>query len=307
MKTLFINIALVFMMTGIGISDNEAIYILHSNNTNGALENCYCPDHPLGSLEKRVEFVKSFLRAHPNTIIVDAGDLFSPVYRPLKDSLVAEAYKLIPYDAILPGDQELTRGQIYQEKLLRNTGADLVLSNYSSEWLPGMLSKKIIMRGGKKIAILGLLSERAFRYYPNEVKKAMSVHDPVSIIQPMINDLKKDVDVIILLTHQGFDADKELAEKLSGVDVIIGSHSQTTVMKPQEANVTIITQAGKNGYYMGVVKLSFNGIGEISSKTGWLEAMTLEMPDNPKVMRLIKEYEEKSGLVNRAKKRYKHP
>ncbi len=307
MKTLFINIALVFIMTGIGISDNEAIYILHSNNTNGALENCYCPDHPLGSLEKRVEFVKSFLRAHPNTIIVDAGDLFSPVYRPLKDSLVAEAYKLIPYDAILPGDQELTRGQIYQEKLLRNTGADLVLSNYSSEWLPGMLSKKIIMRGGKKIAILGLLSERAFRYYPNEVKKAMSVHDPISIIQPMINDLKKDVDVIILLTHQGFDADKELAEKLSGVDVIIGSHSQTTVMKPQETNVTIITQAGKNGYYMGVVKLSFNGIGEISSKTGWLEAMTLEMPDNPKVMRLIKEYEEKSGLVNRAKKRYKHP
>ncbi len=295
------------MMTGIGISDNEAIYILHSNNTNGALENCYCPDHPLGSLEKRVEFVQSFLHAHPNTIIVDAGDIFSPVYRPLKDSLVAEAYKMIPYDAILPGDQELTRGQIYQETLLRNTGADIVLSNYSSDWLPGVLTKKVIKRGGRKIAILGLLSENAFRYYPNEVKKAMSIQEPVSVIQPMINDLKKETDAIILLTHQGFDGDKKLAEKLLGVDVIIGSHSQTTIMQPEEMNGALITQAGKGGYYMGVVKLLFNARGKIQSKSGWLEAMTLDMPDDRRVMELIKEYEEKSGLVNRAKKKYKHP
>jgi hypothetical protein len=56
--------------------NSSSFYILHTNNTNGKLENCYCPDLPLGSLEKRAVFVQSFLKEHPNTIVVDAGDFF---------------------------------------------------------------------------------------------------------------------------------------------------------------------------------------------------------------------------------------
>ncbi len=291
-------------MTGIGFSETDALYILHSNNTNGALENCYCPDHPLGSMEKRVGYVETFLNAHPNTVILDAGDLFSPVYRPAKDSLIAEAYKLIPYDAILPGDQELTRGELYLGHFLMNTQADIVLSNYSSEWLRHSVSEKIIQRGNKKIGIIGIINKNIFRYYPKEVQESIDVSDPVSTVKSYVKKLRKKVDVLIVLTHQGFEDDKKLAEAVSGIDVIIGSHSQTVLTSPEVKNKTLITQTGKNGYYMGVVKVVFDSNKGIVSKKGWLEAMTLDMPDNPTVMKFIQEYEEKSGLVNRAKTKY---
>lgn len=304
MRTNFLYTICFLLMTGIGFSETDALYILHSNNTNGALENCYCPDHPLGSMEKRVGYVETFLNAHPNTVILDAGDLFSPVYRPAKDSLIAEAYKLIPYDAILPGDQELTRGELYLGHFLMNTQADIVLSNYSSEWLRHSVSEKIIQRGNKKIGIIGIINKNIFRYYPKEVQESIDVSDPVSTVKSYVKKLRKKVDVLIVLTHQGFEDDKKLAEAVSGIDVIIGSHSQTVLTSPEVKNKTLITQTGKNGYYMGVVKVVFDSNKGIVSKKGWLEAMTLDMPDNPTVMKFIQEYEEKSGLVNRAKTKY---
>ena len=47
------------------------IYLLHTNNTNGALENCLCPGKSYGSLEKRIHYVRDWLKDYPNTIIVD--------------------------------------------------------------------------------------------------------------------------------------------------------------------------------------------------------------------------------------------
>jgi len=97
----------VLLSAGLSAQD-QTLFILHTNNTNGALENCYCPDHTFGSVEKRTVFVEEFINRHPNTILVDAGDIFTMTHQLFKDSLMAEAYALLPYDAILPGDQELT-------------------------------------------------------------------------------------------------------------------------------------------------------------------------------------------------------
>ena len=51
---------LVILSMGLHAQE-KVIYILHTNNTNGALENCYCPDKPYGSVEKRSVFVIIFL------------------------------------------------------------------------------------------------------------------------------------------------------------------------------------------------------------------------------------------------------
>jgi 2',3'-cyclic-nucleotide 2'-phosphodiesterase (5'-nucleotidase family) len=75
----------VFLSAGLFAQD-QTLYILHTNNTNGALENCYCPDHPFGSVEKRTIFVKDFINEHPNTVLVDAGDFFTMTHQSYKDS-----------------------------------------------------------------------------------------------------------------------------------------------------------------------------------------------------------------------------
>jgi len=285
--------------------DSFSFYILHTNNTNGELENCYCPDLPLGSLEKRAVFVQSFLKEHPNTIVVDAGDFFSPVHKPMKDSLITEAYSLIPYDAILPGDQELTRGQEAMDGILRRIGADLVVSNVQSPLIQGSMPLKILERGGVKVGILGIIGYRAFKYYPKEISNAITLNDPVTVVENILKKFREKVDIVLVLSHQGFDQDVSLARQLKGVDIIIGAHSQTVVHEPKEENGILITQAGKNGYYVGVIKIQIERQNKILSKTGHLEEMTMEMADHPNIMELIQEYEEKSGFVHRAKLKHK--
>ena len=117
-KKLFIVILLAFMSMPISLAQKSKLHILHSNNTNGALENCYCPDRPYGSVEKRAVYVANYIQDNPNTILLDAGDIFTLTHGSLKDSLMAVAYGKLPYDAILLGDQEMTLSEDRRNQLL---------------------------------------------------------------------------------------------------------------------------------------------------------------------------------------------
>ncbi|GIS70698.1 MAG: hypothetical protein CM1200mP10_02750 [Candidatus Neomarinimicrobiota bacterium] len=95
-------------------------------------KNFYCPDNPLGSIEKRALYVQDFIKSHPRTLVVDAGDFFTMSKKLLKDSLVCEAYATIPYDALLLGDQELTRNPEFLNNVLPKTQASIVVTNLES-------------------------------------------------------------------------------------------------------------------------------------------------------------------------------
>ena len=78
--TKVILFAMIILTAGL-LAQNKKLYILHTNNTNGALENCYCPDHPFGAVEKRSVYVSDFIKKHPNSILLDAGDIFTMTHR----------------------------------------------------------------------------------------------------------------------------------------------------------------------------------------------------------------------------------
>jgi len=116
--------------------------------------------------------------------------------------------------------------------------------------------------------------------------------------------LTDQVDIFVLLTHQGADLDYEMAEKIDGLHLIVGSHSQSAIEKPEEVNGTLIVQAGKEGYYVGIAELIIKGK-EVVGKTGRIDTMRLDMPDNPSVMNMIHEYEKKTGRINHQKLKLK--
>jgi 2',3'-cyclic-nucleotide 2'-phosphodiesterase (5'-nucleotidase family) len=283
-------------------AEGGTIYLLHTNNTNGALENCYCPDHPLGAVEKRAVFVGSFLEEHPNTVVVDAGDFFAVLERyRLKDSLICEAYATIPYNALLLGDQELTREVAFLNAVLPRSGAPLVVTNLQDPRPEGVLPYRIVERGGIRVGIMGVVGPAAFKYYPAAVRERIALKDPLTAILETLPEVRKQVDIVVVLSHQGLDRDRKLARRLQGVDVIIGAHSQTVLKTPIRENDIVIAQAGKDGYYVGILELTLDDRHRVVDYQGWVEPMTLEMPDHPRVMQLIEEYERRTGLVNRNK------
>ncbi len=282
------------------IGQNTLLHILHTNNTNGALENCYCPDHPLGAVEKRVVFVEEFLSENPHTIIVDAGDLFPVTNRDMKDSLIVEAYRLIPYDAILPGDQELVRIPEELNDLLSKTNAPIIGTNIATNSLHEMVSYRVIDRKGIRIAVLGVVHPYALKYYPIDIKENIKLNDPVQSVRSTLEHLKGKADIFIVLTHEGEDLDRNLAKSIDGIDVVIGAHSQSVIREPETVNGALIAQAGKEGYYVGIVTLEWDGE-TIVSKTGRIVPMTQAMPDDERVMEMIQYYEAHTGHINRRK------
>jgi len=283
----------------------RALYLLYTNNTNGALENCYCPDHPLGSMEKRVAFVEQFIAEHPNTIILDAGDFFSVTARPLKDSLITVAYGMIPYDALLLGDQELSKVSKYLKDLLPVFKTPFVIANIQAPVLPNIVPYRIITREGVKIAVVGVIGPAAFKYYPEKVKEKVVLKDPVVAIKELEEELRQQADLVIVLSHWGLEPDRRMAEALPWVTAIVGGHTQSVLEEPVQVGDVYVLQAGKEGYYVGVLELKLNDRNQVVSGRGYLEAMTLERPDDPRVMKLIEEYEQRTGFINRRKLRLK--
>ena len=287
-------------------SQDRSLYILHSNNTNGALENCYCPDHPLGSIEKRALYVEDFIKSHSRTLVLDAGDFFTMSKKLLKDSLICEAYATIPYDALLLGDQELTRDPEFLNNVLPKAQASIVVTNLESPALIGIRKYKLVKRSGLNIGILGIIGGNAMKYYPQEIRDSIIVTDPITAINEALGKIKTRTDIIVLLTHQGFDQDLRLAKELEGVDVIVGSHSQTVPEEPIVVNNILISQAGREGYYLGVIELKLSKYKKVDDRSISTVAMTQEMPDHARVMELIKYYEDTSGLINRKKLKALH-
>lgn len=294
-------IYLFFIVFAVNVYSQASLFILHTNNTNGALENCYCPDHPLGSIEKRSLYINDFINSNPRTIVLDAGDFFTMSKKLLKDSLVCEAYATIPYDGILLGDQELTRDENFLNDVLPKLESSIILSNLEAPSLSFVRKYKVIKRGGLSIGVIGILGGNAMKYYPKDIRDSIVLTDPASTVNEIVKRIRPRTDVIILLSHQGFDQDQVLAKSLKGVNIILGAHSQTVPKEAVIINDILISQAGREGYYVGLIELKLNKYKKIEEHIMSTISMTQDMPDHPRIMELIKYFEDTTGLINRKK------
>ena len=294
-------IYLFFIVFAVNVYSQASLFILHTNNTNGALENCYCPDHPLGSIEKRSLYINDFINSNPRTLVLDAGDFFTMSKKLLKDSLVCEAYATIPYDGILLGDQELTRDEKFLNNVLPKLESSIILSNLEAPSLSFVRKYKVIKRGGLSIGVIGILGGNAMKYYPKDIRDSIVLTDPASTVNEIVKRIRPRTDVIILLSHQGFDQDQVLAKSLKGVNIILGAHSQTVPKEAVIINDILISQAGREGYYVGLIELKLNKYKKIEEHIMSTISMTQDMPDHPRIMELIKYFEDTTGLINRKK------
>ncbi|MCL4146795.1 UNVERIFIED_CONTAM: hypothetical protein GTU68_030200, partial [Idotea baltica] len=115
--------------------------------------------------------------------------------------------------------------------------------------------------GDHRIAVIG----QAFPYTPI-ANPSRFIPDwtfgiQASELQELIEEVKgnEQPDAIILLSHNGMDVDLKLAATVSGLDVILGGHTHDGVPKPvhvkNAAGTTLVTNAGSNGKFVGVLDM----------------------------------------------------
>jgi len=274
------------------VSGQTEIVIVYTNNTNGILENCKCPDHAYGALEKRATVINKIRRQYPNVIVIDSGDIFDIQQDTLLHRYVSRAYKAIGYDVFTCGDQDFINGFAFFRSALMDLPMMFITSNIKFSDDYAVADHTIIKKNDVRIGITASLNPEVFKYTPPEVQQKIKVLDQSTSLQQVLPDLEKKSDYQILISHSGLERDRYLAENFPQFDLIIGGHSQTVLKKPEKTGSTLIVQAGESGYRVGLIKLNFRAHKVVSVEND-LILLDENVHNDPKILHIIGEYHEK--------------
>ena len=210
------------------------------------------------------------------SLLLDGGDLWqgSGLANAMQGADMVEAANLLGIEA-MTGHWEFTYGEkALRDNLARFKGEFLAQNVFLTEEAAfndakafdpatGRVFKPSLIReiGGYRVAVIG----QAFPYVPIAHPKRFTPDWKFGIrddeLQKLVDRLRGNdkVDAVILLSHNGMDVDLKLAGRVIGIDVILGGHTHDAVPQPiaiaNSGGVTLVTNAGSNGKFMGVLDL----------------------------------------------------
>jgi 2',3'-cyclic-nucleotide 2'-phosphodiesterase (5'-nucleotidase family) len=171
----------------------------------------------------------------------DLGDMYSgtPLGEFTKGQAMIDFLNYNRCDLHVPGNHDFDLGKDVFMDLVKRSNAPFLCANIVKQgtdtlW-DALLPDTVIERSGVKLGIFGLLTH----YMKNSASEAgfggldMVKHYPAA--QREIASLReRGADIIIGATHIGHSHDRNLADSVPGIDVIVGSHSHTGLQTPVE-------------------------------------------------------------------------
>ncbi|HYA14255.1 MAG TPA: bifunctional UDP-sugar hydrolase/5'-nucleotidase [Syntrophales bacterium] len=240
--------------------------ILHINDTHGCILS-YIETNKgsmgmLGGAAYLAKMIEEERAQNPSgTLLLSAGDMFqgTPVSNLFKGQPVIDVMNYLKFDAMAVGNHEFDWGMDAFKHLIETSGFPYLSANIKDDrgrYLPGVKPYIIVSRKSLKIAIIGVTTpDVLFITKPGHLKRLI-VYKAEDVLPQLIKKVRDEgAKLIIVLSHLGLDADKEIAQRVSGIHVIVGGHSHTALETPVVIGDTIIVQAGYNGLFLGVLKL----------------------------------------------------
>lgn len=195
-------------------------------------------------------------------LVLDAGDVFqgTPISNMLTGFLDLECMNQMGYDAMCLGNHEFDFGY----DLLRGRMSDVNFPMLSANVIdrergrPVAEPYRIIRRGDYRIGVIGLTTETLLSETHPTIAQSVMAHAAMPVARSLARYLRSiGCDVIIALAHQGYPRDLAMAEAVPELDAIIGGHSHTFLDEPALVGDVVVTQAGKWGEQLGVLRLTF--------------------------------------------------
>lgn len=269
---------------GLGLQSFSAspkkITILHTNDVHSHIDPFEPTDglHPnQGGVARRATLIDSIRKENPNTLLMDAGDIFqgTPYFNYYGGELEFKLMSMLKYDAATIGNHDFDNGVDGLYAQLPHAKFEFISSNYdfSNTVLDTHIKPyRTFIKSGIKIGVFGLGIQLVGLVDKNMSKETVYL-DPVEITQDMTRILKEDekCDLIICLSHLGYTYGKNskkindisLARATKDVDLIIGGHTHTFLPKPvieknSAGENVLINQVGCYGINLGRIDFYFD-------------------------------------------------
>ena len=274
-------------------SAGYSVTILHTNDFHARFEPISKYDGPCGAEDNTegkcfggtARMVTAIAEARGrtnNAILVDGGDQFQGTlfYSYYKGKMAAEMMNKLGYDGMTVGNHEFDDGPEVLAGFMDAVDFPILMSNADVSAEPLLADKlaksAVIERGGEKIGLIGLTPEDT-----DELASPgdnVSFSDPVAAVQGEVDKLTaQGVNKIIVLSHSSYAVDQKVAAGTTGVDVIVGGHSNTLLSNTNEraqgpyptmVGNTAIVQAYAYGKYLGELNVTFDDAGNITEAKG---------------------------------------
>lgn len=227
-------------------TNQETLTILYTNDIHSHFET-------MGRIAAMIEELRA--EAPASTLLLDIGDHMDRAAIETEGTLGqanVDVLNLTGYDAVTIGNNE---GLTFTPDLLGQAYAGLhgsVICGNIVEMRTGrppawMRSRLVVQKDGFKIGLVAATAAFSEFY---ELLGLESLN-PLDTIARDVDGLRDEVDLVIVMSHLGLPLDRQLAETVPGIDLIIGGHTHHLLEEPLRIGSTMVTAAGKFGNYLG--------------------------------------------------------
>ena len=289
---LLTSAAALALSAGVASAD-YSLTILHTNDFHARFEPISKYDGPcsaeddasgecFGSSARLMTAINDAKARSNNWVLVDGGDQFqgSLFYTYYKGKLAAEMMNQMGYTAMTVGNHEFDDGPEVLRGFMDAIDFPILMSNADVSGEPlladALMKSTVVEQGGEKIGFIGLTPQNTDELAspgPNIV-----FTDPSDAVQGEVDKLTEmGVNKIIVLSHSGYGVDQTVAANTTGVDVIVGGHSNTYLANDDEnadgpyptvVNGVQIVQAYAYGKYLGELNVTFDDEGMVTEASG---------------------------------------
>ncbi|MDZ7330653.1 MAG: bifunctional metallophosphatase/5'-nucleotidase [candidate division KSB1 bacterium] len=278
MRNMTIGLLLLITLLGCGTSKvyppaaphTDAITILHVNDMHGAFLPVTIKDRD-GNRERKLggvlalnHYIKTIRNENHPTLLLNAGDFMtgSPIcdieYEGAFGGALVKFFNDIGFDGLTPGNHEFDISVDNAQKLFDLCNFPVFSANlYHAD---GRLFTKepyqIYSKGNLAVGVIGTIVDDLPNYLNRPQRDQLVARPSAPIVDSLAKILDPLTDLIVVLSHNGLQADSLLAVTVGPeVDVIIGGHSHHLLQKPAIVNRKIIVQAGSRWRDLGRLDL----------------------------------------------------
>jgi 2',3'-cyclic-nucleotide 2'-phosphodiesterase (5'-nucleotidase family) len=246
-----------------------------------------------GSEAQAATLIERLRRENPRTVVLDGGDAIEGT--PLgyyaiaaggaagEDPTIA-AMNLVGYDAAVLGNHEFNFGLDVLRRSLEQSKFPWLAANLTGakEARLPVGDEVVVVRGGVRVGVLGLTNPNVPHWDPGSHWRGLTFADPVAVARARLGELRRRVDVVIVVVHSGFERDLATGRdngtdeenyawrlaQLPGIDLLLTGHTHQDI-PPRALGATVVAQPGRWADLVTRVDLELARSGHRWRVVGW--------------------------------------